>query len=225
MPALALDLRDTTALIAELERASAELAVAEAVPARAAGVVRELHEGLAEIEPSAWQPYVDPYFFADLQQAAMAARAALDLEPEGGRVAALELAVEGVLDVLVDIADGAAVREERPATEVAAWLKRATGATGVELAGLLGISERKLDRWLSARDPSAPSGDDELRLRLIARLVNQLRHAMTGRGALRWLTTPSPELGGGAPNEALLDPAAAARLFSAARATRVSDAA
>jgi hypothetical protein len=219
--AVELDLRDPVALRGELEEASRMLAETDDVPARVVSAVRELHATLAGLDPTAWQTDVDPYFMVDLQQATMAAREAADV----GDAAELELAVEGLLDALDDIEDAATVRDDRPVSELLAWLKEHTGASNSELAELLEASERTVERWLSTRDRPAPTGDDELRIRLLGRLVGQLRHAMTGRGALRWLSLPHPGLRRRAPRELLLDPATSTRLFSLARATRVSDAA
>jgi hypothetical protein len=224
MPLLSIDLRDTQKLTSELSEASRLLASEDEAPARVVGLVIELHEAFASLDPASWRPFVDPYFFADLQQAAMSARAALDIEDEAERAGELEVALEALLDVLHDIEEGAPVREEMPSDAIVGWIKEHTGASNSELAALLGISERKLERWLSARDPASPGGDDEMRVRVLGRLVNQLRHAMTGRGALRWLSIPNADLGGAAPAELLDDPAASARLFSLARATRSSDA-
>jgi hypothetical protein len=62
-----------------------------------------------------------------------------------------------------------------------------------DIAGLLGITPRSLGRWL---EPgwSGPSRGREDRLRLVAQLVNQLRHSLTPDGVVRWFYRVHPEL-------------------------------
>ena len=59
--------------------------------------------------------------------------------------------------------------------------RRWTGLSNREMADLFSVSERKLDRWFAGE--SEPPGEDEQRLRIAARVVGQLRHAMTAFGS------------------------------------------
>ncbi len=55
------------------------------------------------------------------------------------------------------------------------------------------MSTRQLQRWLS-KDGPQPTADDEARIRIVGRLVNQLRHSFTGPGVLAWFYREHPVL-------------------------------
>jgi hypothetical protein len=222
MSAVAIDFRDLGRVRGDLAEASELVARSEELPVRAEALLRSLAEGLRDMDRAAWEQGVDPYLFVELNQIALAALVALEEDDEERRLQDAELALEAMIEILADIEDGSRVSDERSGREIARWLKKATGASNRSLADLLGVSGRKLERWLAG--DSAPAGDDELRLRIAARLVNQLRHAMTGYGAVRWLTRPFPDLGNRAPSELLDDPRAAPRLLALAAQARRSDA-
>ena len=222
MAAVAIDFRDLSRVRGELAEASEFVARSEALPVRAEALLRSLAEGLRDLDRLAWEQGVDPYLLVELNQVALAALVALEAEDEQRRVEGAELALEAMIEILADIEEGSLVSDERTGREIARWLKEATGASNRSLADLLGVSGRKFERWLAG--DSVPAGDDELRLRVAARLVNQLRHAMTGYGAVRWLTRPFPDLGNRAPSELLDDPKSAPRLLALAAQARRSDA-
>jgi transcriptional regulator with XRE-family HTH domain len=92
---------------------------------------------------------------------------------------------------------------------LADWLP---GTTQAELAALAGTSTRTLQRL--ARDGGPPPN----RLRLVARLVAELRHAWTPAGVIDWFQRPRPELEDRPPIELLDDPAYEARLWTEVRA-------
>ena len=75
-----------------------------------------------------------------------------------------------------------------------------------DLADLLGVDLRRFQRWISARERTRPEGEEARRLRALARLVGQLRHAFTPAGVVAWFDWPRPELGGATPRELLADP-------------------
>lgn len=190
--------------------------------------IRALAEGLCDhligLERGEW-PEMDPYLLAELMQAAAAIEHALHLEDEQRQCEEVELQLELVRDVLDDLQRGVPVREERPAVEVARWLKATLQASNRELEELLGASARTWERWLSPGQPSVPRGDDEMRIRIAARIANQLRFALTPRGVLSWFTLPHPALDGRPPKDLLADPANAQRLVALAAGMRTSDAA
>lgn len=221
-PDIPLDIRELGALDAELGRASAELATADELAPWIDDLLRGIAAALRDAEPEAWESSVDPYLRVELDRIAIAALLALQADRETDRVAAVEVAIEALRDVLHDIAESAPVGDDRPGDELGLWLKEATGGSTAELAELLGVSKRTFERWLVRS--SEPRGDDAMRLRLAARIVNQLRHAMTGRGVLRWFGVAMPELGGRAPRELLAEPQAAATLTGIASQARRSDA-
>jgi hypothetical protein len=136
----------------------------------------------------------------------------------------LELELEALRDIFVDLDEAAPVRDDRPAIEVAHWLKETTQASNQELS-LFGPSKRTWERWLSPSSDSEPRGEDESRIRIAARIVNQLRHALTPHGVLRWFAAGHPELGGRPPATLLADLREAPRLVALAGEVRRSDAA
>jgi hypothetical protein len=222
MPAVAINFKDLAPLQRELEHASAVLAKSDELPAGIRELARSLAEELRDMDRDEWQEEVDPYLLVELEQVAISAVLALDEEDDETQLEGVELALEAMREILADIEEGAAVGDDRSGRRVARWLKEHTHASNKELAGVLGISERKLERWFSGANE--PAGEDEIRLRLAARLVNQLRHGMTGYGALRWLTRRFPELGGERPSDLLAAPEQAARLLALAGQARRSDA-
>ncbi len=74
-----------------------------------------------------------------------------------------------------------------------------------DIASDLRVAPRTLQRWLSPTDSAVPTGDDEARLRVVARIVGHLRHSFTGPGTFRWLERPHPELRGKTPLSLLGD--------------------
>jgi hypothetical protein len=138
---------------------------------------------------------------------------------------ALRIALERVRHALEELAEGEPVSEERAPADVARWLAHSVPVPQEELAALLGVGVRTLQRWLSPGESSAPSGRDEHRLRVVARVVAQLRHALGGVGAIAWFDWPRSDLGNRAPRELLDDPEALPDLMLAASAMRTSDAA
>jgi DNA-binding transcriptional regulator YiaG len=222
MPAVAINFRDLAPLQRELEDASATVATSEELPAGIRGLLRSLAEELRDMDRDEWDEAIDPYLLVELEQVAISALLALDEDDDESQLEGAELALEAMREILGDIEEGSTVSDERSGREVARWLKDQTRASNKELAGVLQISERKLERWFSGS--SEPGGEDEVRLRLASRLVNQLRHGMTGYGALRWLTRPFRELGGSRPRDLLGAPEEASRLLALAGQARRSDA-
>ena len=58
------------------------------------------------------------------------------------------------------------------------------------------------------------------RLRIVARIVNQLRHSLTGPGVVDWFEHPRADLAGATPAAALDDPDKLELLIGAAAASR-----
>lgn len=84
-----------------------------------------------------------------------------------------------------------------------------------QLAELLGISDRQLQRRRRDGGSSSP------RMQTVARLVAILRHAWTDEGVYAWFHRPRSDVGGEKPLEALQDPANERTLLRAARSGRV----
>jgi hypothetical protein len=87
-------------------------------------------------------------------------------------------------------------------------------------AQLLDVGLRTYQRWVSDRETTTPSGDEERRLRVVARIVNQLRHSLTGLGVVEWFERPRADLEGASPAETLEDPDRLEVLLAAAAASR-----
>jgi uncharacterized protein (DUF2384 family) len=84
----------------------------------------------------------------------------------------------------------------------------------VELAALLGRSQRQVQRWARQTGP-APR-----RLELVARIAVLLRHSWTEDGVVAWFFRPRPELRGKKPIDLLEDPNRELDLLAAARRGR-----
>ncbi|HUN79422.1 MAG TPA: hypothetical protein VMU32_10905 [Solirubrobacteraceae bacterium] len=82
-----------------------------------------------------------------------------------------------------------------------------------ELAELLGVSERSIQRILASPTPVAP----DRRLELLAGLVALLRRGWTPEGVVAWFKRPRPELAGRSPLEAIDDPESEQAIFELAR--------
>ncbi len=84
----------------------------------------------------------------------------------------------------------------------------------VELAALLGRSQRQIGRWATQEGPP-PS-----RLELVARIAALLRHSWTEDGVVAWFFRPRPDLRNRKPVDLLDDPDREAELITAARRGR-----
>jgi hypothetical protein len=119
------------------------------------------------------------------------------------------------------IAEREPVGEDQPASSVARWLELTLPSTSQSRkATLLGVSPRTYQRWVSERETTTPTGEDERRLRVVARIVNQLRHSLTGPGVIEWFEHVRADLDGASPGELLDDPNRLELLLAAAAASR-----
>lgn len=84
----------------------------------------------------------------------------------------------------------------------------------VELAALLGRSQRQVQRWATQEGPPPR------RLELVARIAALLRHSWTEDGVVAWFFRPRPDLRGKKPVDLLDDPNREAELITAARRGR-----
>jgi hypothetical protein len=158
----------------------------------------------------------DPYLALLVHRAVLDAQAAVD---DGARDA-LRIALERLSHALAALGEAEEVGDERTPKELARWLASAVEVPQRDLADLLGVDLRRFQRWISARERTQPEGEDARRLRAVARLVGQLRHAFTPAGVVAWFDWPRPELGGAAPRELLGDPVRLPDLLLAAGSTR-----
>lgn len=121
-----------------------------------------------------------------------------------GRDDAVLVALEQMRAGLLDLIECQPIRRDLPVSDVLAWVDSVLGSDRAELASILGTSRRSLQRWLS--EPHAVPGGVGPRVRLVARLVNELRFTYERGPALaRWFLTPKRGLGGGRPVDVLDD--------------------
>ena len=91
--------------------------------------------------------------------------------------------LEVVRSALVDIIEDRPVAADVPAVTVLHDLVSMVNVPQDDLAAVLGVVPRTLQRWL-VPGAKGPSGDDEARVRVVAQLVNQLRHSFTAPGVM-----------------------------------------
>lgn len=188
----------------------------DAVPDAVAAVVDGLPEALDAGAPDRLAR--DPLLASRAFAGALRAQRALRQGDEADRRRQLRIALEQVRHALRDIVDLDAYGDEVAAGEIAAVIARELNATQETTARLLGISVRQLQRW-QRHDGRGPVGADDARVRMVARLVGQLRHAFTPAGVPAWFERPHPALGQ-APIELLDDPLRYPELLAAAGAAR-----
>jgi hypothetical protein len=180
-----------------------------------AAAVRAFTSAVRETPLERWV-MADPYLALLVHRAVLEAGAAADSADRDG----LRLALERLAHVLASLGEAEEVGEGRTPKDLARWLVEAVDAPQRDLADLLGVDLRRLQRWLSARERTQPDGEEARRVRAVARLVAQLRHAFTGAGVLAWFDWPRPDLDGATPRELLADPVRLPDLVLAAGSTR-----
>lgn len=164
---------------------------------------------------------IDPYLFLAVQGALIRAlRLADSPDDDPGARREMRTCLEQMRQVFRDIAEGGPLYEDSSAKELARWLASALETSQASLAELMGVSPRTFQRWISASDSTGPEGDDARRVRVVARIANHLRHAMTGPGVVHWFGMPHPQLDGRRPLDLLDDPGAAEQLTALAASTR-----
>jgi hypothetical protein len=217
MSATVFDLRQPAAVEHELAEANRRLARERETPASVVGVVEDVTDAIAAGQEHDLAA-VNPWLWIQVQGAALRAQAALrQTEPKRRRE--VRLALEQLRFLFARIAEREPIGEDRTATDVARWLETTLLSVSQQRkAQLLRVSLRTYQRWISAT--TAPSGDEERRLRVVARLVNQLRHSLTGPGVVEWFERPRSDLDGASPADALDDPDRLEPLLAAAAASR-----
>jgi hypothetical protein len=132
----------------------------------------------------------------------------------------VRVALDDLHRLCAALAEREPVAAGRDANAVARWLVDHAGLAARQIAPLIGVHERTLQRWASEPPQSTPSGEDERRLRSVAQVVAQLRHTLTAPGVLAWMAQPVDELGGETPVQRLEDPAGLPDVLAAARRLR-----
>jgi hypothetical protein len=191
------------------------LAAEPRVPAEVAREVARLAAAVRATPLERWTA-ADPYLALLVHRAVLDAQAAAD---DGARDA-LRIALERLSHALAALGEAEELGDARTPKELAQWLVAAVEVPQRDLAELLGVDLRRFQRWISERERTRPEGEEARRLRALARLVGQLRHAFTPAGVVAWFDWPRPELGGATPRELLPDPVRLPELLLAAGSTR-----
>jgi hypothetical protein len=191
------------------------LAAEPRVPAGMAASVAALAAAVRATPLERWTA-ADPYLALLVHRAVLDAQAAVEDESRD----ALRIALERLSHALAALGEAEEVGDARSPKELARWLAAAVEVPQRDLADLLGVDLRRFQRWISARERTRPEGEEARRLRALARLVGQLRHAFTPAGVVAWFDWPRADLGGATPRELLGDPVRLPDLLLAAGSTR-----
>jgi hypothetical protein len=219
MSATTFDLQQPSMLAHELDEANRRLSRQSDTPESVVGLVEEVTDAIAAGDENDIAA-VNPWLWIRLQGAALRAQAALR-ENDPARRRQLRLALEQMRFLFARIADRQALGEDRPADEIARWLDQALASVSQpRKASLLHVSPRTYQRWISDREVTVPTSQDDRRLRVVARIVNQLRHSLTGPGVVDWFEHPRADLDGASPAETVDDSDKLEQLLAAAAATR-----
>ena len=213
------DLSQPAAAAQEIQRLNDQLASERTIPPAIAAAVREIASGIQETNLRRWET-VDPTHAVIVLRSAVSAQLAVEDPDSPAARDQLRVALESIRQSLAAIAEREPVSAERTPKEIVQWLAARTEVPQTRLAALLGVSARQLQRWLSPAQGSQPEGDDARRVRLIARIVNQLRFALTPAGTVEWFGWARSDLGSRTPADLLDDPMEEPRLLMIAGAMR-----
>jgi antitoxin Xre/MbcA/ParS-like protein len=213
MPATEPELR---ALLSEVNDATSLLQRSATVPAELVALIDSFDSALGAATPLRLE--ADPYLTAMLWAAAFRAEKALRHDNDQDRRRDVRVALEQFRHALRDIVENRPYDDGAPVRDVLARAAATLDVPQKELADLLGVSVRQLQRW-SAPDGSAPAAADAARIRAVGHVVNQLRHAFTGPGVIAWFNREHPVLKQ-RPVELLDDPLSYPRIYGAATAAR-----
>lgn len=213
------DLLRPAAAAAEIQRLNDELAGQRTIPAEIEEAVRDIAAGIDQTNLQRWE-MIDPRHAVVVLHSAVSAQRAIG-EPESPAARdQLRVALESLRQSLVAIAEREPVSDERSPKQLVQWLASRTEVSQARLAELLGVSSRQLQRWLSASEQAQPEGEDARKARVVARVVNQLRFALTPAGTVEWFGWPRSDLGERRPLDLLDDPIAEPTLLRTASSMR-----
>lgn len=213
------DLSQPASAAVEIGRLNDRLATERTIPADIADAVNQIAAAVEETRIRSWEA-IDPYHAVIVLHSALSAQRALE-DPDSPRARdQLRVALESIRQSLAAIAEREPVSDERTPKEIVRWLAEHSEVSQERLARLLGVSSRQLQRWLSSGETAAPEGEDARRVRVVARVANQLRFVLTPAGTVAWFGWPRHDLDGRAPRDLLDDPAAEPTLTAIAGAMR-----
>jgi uncharacterized protein (DUF2384 family) len=205
-------------LFEDLQTAGAALAVSDVVPVEVETALQSLVDALPDAPESLGA--ADPYLVSALYASTMRGLDALrDGDPRTRRRelrAPLERARQALRDLIVN----EPVMDDKAAKELVVWLLDLHEVPRAELARILGVPPTTMRRWADPAAPSSPKGPDARRVRVLAKIVNQLRWSFSPSGVIEWLERPHPALKGEAPRTLLDDPEGGQTLLRLAASTR-----
>lgn len=213
------DLTRPAAAAAEIQRLNDRLARERTIPPTIVEAVRDVVAGVDETALGRWEA-VDPHHAVVVLRSAVSAQRALDAPDAPAARDRLRIALESIRQSLAAIAEREPVADERDPKEIVQWLAAHTEVSQARLAGLIGVSARQLQRWLSPTESARPDAGDARAVRVIARVVAQLRFVLTPAGTIEWFDWPRGDLDGRRPRDLLDDPAGEPALWTAAAAMR-----
>lgn len=204
MPFTAFDVHNPETVVHDLQEALGRLRTSATVPASVLGLVTDLCEDIAntdldeasDVSPAAW---------IAVQAAALRALGAVHESNEREQRRKLRLLIEELRFRLARLAEDQPISDGRPIKDVVRWLDQAWNVSQSVKGELFEVSDRTWQRWASPNETSEPTGDEDRRVRLVARLVNDLRFLLTANGVLEWLTAELPDLGGRTPLDVVRD--------------------
>jgi hypothetical protein len=182
---------DWSELLVRVNDATKTLHRSATVPEAVAQLVDSFDLALHASAPMHLQ--ADPYIAMTLFAAAFRAEKALRHDDPEAQRRDLRIALEQFRQALRDIVSNRPVSADAPVRDVLAFTVAALSVPQKDIAELLAVSTRQLQRWLS-KDGPQPTADDEARIRIVGQLVNQLRHSFTGPGVLAWFYREHPVL-------------------------------
>lgn len=204
----------------ELHELSMRLSTFAAIPPEIQGPVREVTDAV-DAARGRWSS-IDPHYVEILLRASLSAQIAL-MEPALPESRdRLRMALDGLAAAFDAIAEQEPVSDDRTGKQLVTWLAEHTEVSQVELASLLGVSPRQFQRWLSPTEKAGPEGDDLRRVRVVARIVNQLRFSLTPAGVIWWFSHRLPQLGRKRPIDLLDKPDRLPDLIALANDTRAT---
>ncbi len=200
------DLSQPQAAAGEIQRLNDRLAGERAIPVEIVDAVRKLAAGVDQTNLRRWEA-IDPNHAVIVLHSVVSAQRALEDPDSPAARDQLRVALENIRQSLAAIAEREPVSDGRNPKQVVQWLAERTEVSQSKLANLLGVSARQLQRWLSATEAAQPEGEDARKVRVIARVVNQLRFVLTPAGTVDWFSWPRSDLDQRRPLDLLDDPA------------------
>lgn len=198
MAATAFDIRHPELIAHDLAQVSRRLRSEAETPESVLALVGDLAEDIGEVEVAA-VPEIPTEAWAAIQKAALRAVSAIRHDEEPERRRRLRLLIEELRFRLERLAEHEQVSDERTAEEIVRWLDRNWTVPQRAKAELFGVSERTWQRWVADEETSAPSGEQDRIVRLVARVVGELRFLLTANGSFAWLTNERADFDGQTP--------------------------